>query len=51
MIDGIAHVTDQCLGCGRCVEVCPSDVISITFNDSSNIDALIEELESHVTVD
>jgi UDP-glucose 4-epimerase len=51
MIEGIAHITDRCLGCGRCVEACPSDAISIIFNDSSNIDALIEELESHVTVD
>lgn len=51
MLDDIAHITDRCLGCGRCVEVCPNDAISITFNDSSNIDALIEELESYVTVD
>ena len=51
MIDGIAYIKDQCLGCGRCVEACPNDAISITFNDSSNIDALIEELNTRVTVD
>ena len=51
MIDGIAHVTDRCLGCGRCVEACPNDAISITLNDSNNVDALIEELNSRVTVD
>ncbi|MHA2392657.1 MAG: DUF362 domain-containing protein [Promethearchaeota archaeon] len=51
MIDGIANITERCLGCGRCVEACPNDAISITFNDSSNIDALIEELNTHVTVD
>jgi UDP-glucose 4-epimerase len=51
MIEGIAHITDRCLGCGRCVEACPSDAISITFNDSSNIDALIKELNAHVKVD
>ncbi|MHA1242418.1 MAG: 4Fe-4S binding protein, partial [Promethearchaeota archaeon] len=42
---------DQCLGCGRCVEACPNDAISISYNDSSNIDALIEELDALATVD
>jgi len=51
MIDGIARVTDRCLGCGRCVEACPNDAISITLEDSSYVDALIEKLNSHVTVD
>jgi UDP-glucose 4-epimerase len=51
MIDGKANITDRCIGCGRCVEACPSEAISISFNDSSNIDALIEELNAHVTVD
>ena len=51
MVDGKAHITDRCLGCGRCVEACPNDAISIKFNDSSNIDALIKELNPHVTVD
>ena len=51
MIDGIAHITDRCLGCGRCVDACPNGAISISFNDSNNIDALIEELNAHVTVD
>ncbi|MHA1671127.1 MAG: DUF362 domain-containing protein [Promethearchaeota archaeon] len=50
MIDGKAHITDRCLGCGRCVEACPNDAISISFNDSSNVDALIKELNSHVIV-
>ena len=51
MIDGIARVTERCLGCGRCVEACPNDAISITLDDSSDVDALIEKLNSHVTVD
>jgi UDP-glucose 4-epimerase len=51
MIDGIAHIKDQCLGCGRCVEACPNDAISISYNDSSNIDALIGELNALATVD
>jgi Pyruvate/2-oxoacid:ferredoxin oxidoreductase delta subunit len=50
MIDGIAHVTDRCIGCGRCVEACTSNAISITLDDSSDVEKLIEKLESHVTV-
>ena len=51
MIDGIAHITDRCLGCGRCVEACPNGAITISFNESNDIDALIEELNAHVKVD
>ncbi len=51
MIDDIAHITERCLGCGRCVEACPNDAISITLDDSSYVDSLIEELNSHVIVD
>jgi UDP-glucose 4-epimerase len=52
MIDDKAHVNEEgCLGCGRCETSCPNDAISITLNDSSDVDALIDELESHVTVD
>ena len=51
MIDDIARVTERCLGCGRCVEACPNDAISITLDDASKVDALIDELNAHVTVD
>ena len=50
MIDGKAHISDRCIACGRCVKACPNDAISITFNDSSDIEALIEELNAHVKV-
>jgi UDP-glucose 4-epimerase len=51
MIDGKAHVKDQCIGCGRCEDACPHDAISITLNDSNDVNVLIEEIEARVTVD
>ncbi|MHA1478803.1 MAG: 4Fe-4S binding protein, partial [Promethearchaeota archaeon] len=41
---------DNCLGCGRCETTCPNDAISITINDLSYVDKLIEDLEAHVDV-
>lgn len=50
MIDGKAHVSERCVGCGRCEAACPNGAISITFNDSGNIDELIKRLEAHIDV-
>ncbi len=51
MIDNKAVVNqDSCLGCGRCMEACPNEGITITITDLSYIDKLIKDLEAHIEV-
>ena len=52
MIDGIASIDqDRCLGCGRCESECPIDAISISIDERSRVNELIETLESYVDVE
>lgn len=49
MIDGIAQVNqEQCLGCGKCESTCPNEAISISIDDPSRVDEIINKIESHV---
>jgi len=51
MINGLAQVNQaQCLGCGRCESTCPNEAISISIDDPSRVDELINKIESHVEV-
>ncbi len=51
IIDDKAHVNQKrCLGCGRCEMTCPNKAISIEFDDSTRVKALIEKLETYVDV-
>ena len=50
MIEEKAHVLERCVGCGRCETACPNNAISIEISDSSGVDELIKQLESHVDV-
>ena len=43
--DGRAYITRACLGCGRCVEICPENAISLTFNGNENIQEMISRLD------
>ncbi|MHA1988432.1 MAG: ATP-binding protein [Promethearchaeota archaeon] len=41
---------EYCLGCGRCEMTCPNKAISISIDDYSRIDELIERFESRVDI-
>ena len=41
---------DNCMGCGRCEMVCPAGAVSITIDDYSRIDELIERFDSKVDI-
>lgn len=36
------HILNKCLGCGFCVQVCPTNAISITKDENSQIKYLID---------
>jgi ferredoxin len=38
------------MGCGRCEQVCPNKAVSITINDYSYVDELIERFEERVDI-
>lgn len=39
-----------CKGCGRCIEICPRDSISLVFNDQGFMESSIEKIEPLVDV-
>ena len=47
----IAVDPDRCVGCGRCVNVCPNGAISVDIQDPDFIDKFIAKVESIVDVE
>jgi len=46
-----AEMYERCLGCGRCVEVCPEGAISLEFDPHTDVLAtLLERIESRVEI-
>ncbi|MHA1883945.1 MAG: DUF362 domain-containing protein [Promethearchaeota archaeon] len=42
---------DLCLGCGRCAEVCPTGATTISIDDMSYVNKVINKIEEHVIVE
>ena len=50
MVDGRAIIGEGCLGCGRCVEVCPTQAIKLSVADDAFVANSIERLAPLVDV-
>jgi UDP-glucose 4-epimerase len=44
MIKGKAIHTENCLACGQCEAICPNDAISIVFDETMNIDEVMDNI-------
>jgi Fe-S-cluster-containing hydrogenase component 2 len=45
MENGRAKITQECRGCGRCVEICPEKAISLTINGRADFREVISRLD------
>lgn len=43
-VDGRMTVTAACRACGRCVEICPEDAITLTMNGQEGLDVVVERI-------
>ncbi|MCJ7694229.1 MAG: 4Fe-4S binding protein [Anaerolineaceae bacterium] len=50
IIEGRAVISDECHGCGLCVDVCPQQAIKLVINDATFIDKAINRLSQSVDV-
>jgi ferredoxin len=46
-----AHISEECRGCGRCVEVCPEGAIDLKVNDREYIHQAIKKLDKVINVE
>ena len=43
--DGVAKISQDCLACGRCAEICPNNAIELIINDKEFIKKTIERVK------
>ena len=48
LIDGKAEINGDCRGCGRCVEVCPSEAIRVNFQGGASVEGAINRIHGLV---
>ena len=50
LADGQAVISEDCRGCGRCVEVCPQQAIALTIEDTSFVEHTVERISKLVEI-
>ena len=50
LVDGAAVIGVDCRGCGRCVEVCPEQAITLTLEDTAYVEQTVERISNLVSV-
>ena len=50
MVDGKAVISEECRGCGRCVEVCPEQAIIMNIENERYYEDSIERIGKVVDV-
>jgi len=50
VVDGKAHIGEDCRGCGLCVEVCPQQAIDLTYDQTLFYRAAVERIADLVDV-
>jgi len=47
--DGVAVIGDDCLACGRCVEICPNNALELIIEDKDFIEKTIERVKAAIS--
>ncbi|SHL38889.1 4Fe-4S dicluster domain-containing protein [Desulfatibacillum alkenivorans DSM 16219] len=48
LVDGKAEISGDCRGCGRCVEICPSEAIRVNFHGGASVEDAINRIHGLV---
>jgi ferredoxin len=50
VVDGRAEISEECRGCGRCVETCPNGAIELKLENSKYVENAITRITSRVKI-
>ena len=50
LVDSKAEISNECRGCGRCVEICPENAIELIISNKKFIQDSIDKIEKVIDV-
>ena len=50
IIDNRAKISEECRGCGRCVDICPQNAIELVIKDKEFVEKTIKQIDKFVDV-